>query len=483
MSHRPHPLFVLLSLSLLATACGKSIVTIDGKESVDMAQAEDLGTARLDMRPIFMPKDMRAEEPDLAGSALDMRPIFMPEDMARPPELDMGMPEDMRMQEEDMRIPEEDMRMEELDMRPAGPPPSDSVETVKNQACTTGVVKGLSQQLIEEMNCISPGLMGGIDHIAALNLYSVVFPYLQAPAATSLDTLMAGRTASSVRISSALRTVPQQYLLYRWYREGRCGIGLAASPGNSNHNGALAIDSPDYNAIKTSLTSNGWRWLGSSDTVHFDYQAGGTDIRSLSVLAFQRLWNRNNINDTLTEDGDYGPQTEARLKSAPSQGFPIVPWCPSTAIHPLSGVASASFLIHQGWWSLLAPSSVRHVEYSLNGEIIAAASRQQGWPNLAAWVGEPAQGEMRIAMLGEEGDVLRTTYAQVRADGVRIMPVGAGLYEVSVDSERDILGLDVLVDGVRALPDPTAPAHATSGVYALGRDLDLSRVEVRLLID
>jgi hypothetical protein len=32
-----------------------------------------------------------------------------------------------------------------------------------------------------------------------------------------------------------LRTVAQQYLLYTWYQNGQCGIGLAAKLGNSNH--------------------------------------------------------------------------------------------------------------------------------------------------------------------------------------------------------------------------------------------------------
>jgi hypothetical protein len=46
-------------------------------------------------------------------------------------------------------------------------------------------------------------------------------------------------------------------------------------------------------------------------------------VSGLSVLAFQRLWNRNNPKDRLAEDGAYGPQTEARLARAPSAGFAI----------------------------------------------------------------------------------------------------------------------------------------------------------------
>lgn len=45
------------------------------------------------------------------------------------------------------------------------------------------------------------------------------------------------------------------------------------------------------------------------------------DIRSLAVLAFQKLWNKNNIRDPIVEDSLYGPQVEARLNQSPIEGF------------------------------------------------------------------------------------------------------------------------------------------------------------------
>jgi Carboxypeptidase regulatory-like domain len=66
----------------------------------------------------------------------------------------------------------------------------------------------------------------------------------------------------------------------------------------------------------------GFRWLGSSDVVHFDYTgAGAVDIRPLAVKAFQRLWNRNNPGDRIAEDGAWGPSTAARMDRAPAAGF------------------------------------------------------------------------------------------------------------------------------------------------------------------
>jgi hypothetical protein len=86
-------------------------------------------------------------------------------------------------------------------------------------------------------------------------------------------------------------------MLYRWYQMGKCGIPLAGKPGkfelrrqivrsnqhfvvgSSNHNGGLSIDIDNAAAWRSTLESNGWKYFGSSDPVHFDYVAGGEDIR------------------------------------------------------------------------------------------------------------------------------------------------------------------------------------------------------------
>ncbi|MCB9616216.1 MAG: hypothetical protein H6722_27590 [Sandaracinus sp.] len=92
--------------------------------------------------------------------------------------------------------------------------------------CSTTAVFGLSEQLIEELNCMRPGLMSRID-VAGIDLGSAAFPYLQTPAAEALSRA-ARNGGGGMFVTSALRTLPQQYLLYRWYQTGRCGIGLAA---------------------------------------------------------------------------------------------------------------------------------------------------------------------------------------------------------------------------------------------------------------
>jgi len=136
---------------------------------------------------------------------------------------------------------DEDGEEQELGTTSSALSATDSVSTAVSQACSTTAVKGLATQLVEEINCLKPGSMKRIDGVSGLALGSAVFPYLQSPAATALIAAQKVRGVT-MSINSGLRTLPQQYLLYRWYQTGRCGIGLAARPGTSNHESGIAVD-------------------------------------------------------------------------------------------------------------------------------------------------------------------------------------------------------------------------------------------------
>lgn len=219
--------------------------------------------------------------------------------------------------------------------------PSDSVATAVAQSCTTTAVKGLATQLVDEIQCLRPGTLMRIDKTAGLALGSAVFPYLQTSAAKALIAAQKAR-GTTMSINSALRTLPGQYLLYRWYKTGRCGIGLAATPGTSNHEGAIAVDINDNAGWRSAMLGKGFRWLGASDPVHYDFIGGGTvDLRGLSVKAFQKLWNRNNPGDLIAEDGAYGPATETRLAKSPSGGFAKGADCSKTPSSDAGGEAGA----------------------------------------------------------------------------------------------------------------------------------------------
>jgi hypothetical protein len=187
--------------------------------------------------------------------------------------------------------------------------------------CSTFIVDGLSQQLIAEQNCIRPGALSSFNGAANLAIGSNVYPFLEEKARDAL--VAAALSYGTISINSAFRTLAQQVLLYRWYQAGQCSIGLAAVPGNSNHETGIAIDVANYAGALTTLGNHGFSHsYPTSDPVHFDYTGGGTiDLRSESVLAFQRLWNLNNPGDLIAEDGAWGPQTESRMSGSPADGF------------------------------------------------------------------------------------------------------------------------------------------------------------------
>src|SRR5688572_30789096 len=113
-------------------------------------------------------------------------------------------------------------------------------------SCATASVKGLSFQIIEEGNCIEPGAFAPLVLPSNATAGANVFLFIQKPARDKLTAVVKANPGKTLTINSMLRTVAQQYLLWNWYQAGRCGISLAAKPGNSNHESGLAIDIHEY---------------------------------------------------------------------------------------------------------------------------------------------------------------------------------------------------------------------------------------------
>lgn len=189
-------------------------------------------------------------------------------------------------------------------------------------SCGTAVVNGLSLQIIAEGNCITPGAYASVPARANLSIGSGVYLKLETPAKNALVAALDASPSTTMTVNSMLRTVAQQYLLYRWWQQGKCGIQAAATPGNSNHETGLALDVGNYSTWTSKLQARGFSWAGSSDLVHFDYTgSGAVSYKGLDVKAFQRLWNRNHSSDPIGVDGIWGPQTQARMQQSPTTGF------------------------------------------------------------------------------------------------------------------------------------------------------------------
>ncbi len=174
--------------------------------------------------------------------------------------------------------------------------------------CTTAGAEGLSRELVRSHLCAFPGAVAEFTPHPSITL---THPRVH-PLGTSqtVAAIRAAADATPLVVTSAFRTLVEQYLLY----EGG-GCGLAAEPGNSNH-------LSNWEAARSALLGAGCTHpYPSSDPVHFD--CPGADMRPASVLVFQRLWNLAHPEDPIAEDGLYGPMTRARLGRSPAAGFGV----------------------------------------------------------------------------------------------------------------------------------------------------------------
>ena len=124
-------------------------------------------------------------------------------------------------------------------------------------------------------------------------------------------------------VNSAGRTVAEQNeLIRRWKVGGKYNrppyLYQPASVEGSNHvrNGGVAVDIQDYNRFKAIAANYGFKWLGSSDPVHFDFvgrPGGGSASTSDLVKAEQNFLNIVQ-GEKLQVDGIRGPATIAAYK-------------------------------------------------------------------------------------------------------------------------------------------------------------------------
>ncbi|MBK7586244.1 MAG: D-alanyl-D-alanine carboxypeptidase family protein [Myxococcales bacterium] len=212
--------------------------------------------------------------------------------------------------------------------KPDKPARAGTVREAAARTCSTSSVDGLSRQIVIQARCIDGRAFASVPSRPNLVTARNVFLYLHAPARDHLVKALDANKTKKMTVNSALRTVAQQYLLWRWAAGQRCGIKLATPPGESNHETGLALDIAEAGAWRSALEAHEFRWLGSIDRVHFDYKGPDAASRSsVDVRAFQQLWNRNHADDPIPETGRYAPATQERLEKSPSAGFPLGPRC------------------------------------------------------------------------------------------------------------------------------------------------------------
>ncbi len=225
-------------------------------------------------------------------------------------------------------FPEDGFEEEPEPSKPARPKHFGTVQQAAAGSCSTASVDGLSRQIIDQVRCADVKAFVLLPPRSNLVLESHTFPYLESAARDHLLRVLDAHRNKTMRIHSALRTVAQQYLVWRWASGRRCGVQMATAPGDSNHETGRALDIANVAEWRPALEAEDFHWLGASDNVHFDFKShralpqGAPDI-----LAFQRLWNRNHPEDRIAESGRYDSNTEQRLKKSPPAGFSVGASC------------------------------------------------------------------------------------------------------------------------------------------------------------
>lgn len=188
---------------------------------------------------------------------------------------------------------------------------------------STSIVSQLDKQIIAQVNLLIPN--NPLVSFTDLNVVAggnAVWPLLQKDAKAALQRAINERGQTLV-VNSAYRTIAQQFFLF--INKERLGIPKVAPVGKSNHQSGLALDIEDHEGWKPYLKKYGWQWFGPSDSVHFSFGGEGNPNaqsgKIAAIKAFQKLWNLNNPDRTLTVDGDVGPMTLARLGESPIEGF------------------------------------------------------------------------------------------------------------------------------------------------------------------
>jgi N-acetylmuramoyl-L-alanine amidase len=196
---------------------------------------------------------------------------------------------------------------------------------------STSIVNGLSQQLIYQINLIVPNALVSFDDLN-VELGNAAFPFVPPAGKEALRKAIAKRGQKMI-VNSAYRTLAQQLLLFnnRFNNDNP-----VAAPGTSNHQSGLALDIEDRDGWEPFLSPLGWEPL-EGDPPHVDYRgAGARDLRKTTILAFQKLWNKNHPNNKLDEDGVFGDNTEAALNKSPSVGFDLAAWSDKPRVLRLS---------------------------------------------------------------------------------------------------------------------------------------------------
>lgn len=216
--------------------------------------------------------------------------------------------------------------------------------------CSTLWLHELSQQVLQVMLASKggdPSLLTQVTHPKLRSTDDAVFPWLQPNVATALLGVLDDPTnakLSPLYLEAVWRSLPAQYAIEH---NAKCG-NTKAAVGGSNHGAGLALDIASSYALKKAgclkaggvaagneswwvgALSGSFDWWGAkddgtacNDLPHFvsKVEPAGPDVRGAGIIAFKKLWNRNNPCWHLDETATVDARTLSALGTSPPWGF------------------------------------------------------------------------------------------------------------------------------------------------------------------
>eukprot|EP00118_Oscarella_pearsei_P021009 m.233549 g.233549 ORF g.233549 m.233549 type:complete len:2254 (+) comp40090_c2_seq1:205-6966(+) len=198
--------------------------------------------------------------------------------------------------------------------------------------CSLSSTRGITNQIFHQFYCDNDNALADISSYPQLCIKSSVIPYLQIDAAKSLKRLLDDdRSKKSLTISSAIRSLPDQYVLSQWQKQGACRqINRVDFPGKSDYMEGVVVDVRQFNQFKLNGSQYGFSWAGNATDNRFTFKGSRlntVEVQNGMIESFQKLWNLNNPLDTIAVNGQWNNLTATKLSESPLQGFPISPSC------------------------------------------------------------------------------------------------------------------------------------------------------------
>ncbi len=217
------------------------------------------------------------------------------------------------------------------------PPPAVTVEQAAWRDCDAppALGGGLSAQVVRTMNCLEPGALSPLDACAGCVAFDAPAAlHWAAPEAEAALRSAARTYGRAIPLRWAFRDVALDHFLALAAEHIACPAALGAAHGALGT--GLGIEAVGA-APEAALAAAGFDAV-PAEGAHV-HRVPGVDRTPLSVLAFQRLWNLNQADAPLEEDGRIGPATRAAIARSPVSGFAEEPCPPVEPPPPLDAGA------------------------------------------------------------------------------------------------------------------------------------------------